>query len=89
VAGSIFGGSTLCSPYFHNFLNISTIYIAVYLSVNLLNFPEEKDLYMGFLSHVKHGAALLGLCLNNYSIIESMPFVFFLSLSLTHQTLFF
>jgi len=89
VAGSIFGGSTLVHLVSVNYLKVSTIYITIYFSVNLLNFPEDKDQYMGFLSHVKHGAALSGLCLNNYSVIESMPFLFFLSLSLTHRTLFF
>ena len=57
------------------------------------NFPEDKDHCTGCFSHVKHGAALSGL--SNWIIkllfivIESLPFLLCISLSLSRQVPFF
>jgi hypothetical protein len=71
------------------------IYFNVYLTLHTqlflirVNYPENKDDCMGCLSHVKHGAALSGLCYDNYCyLILAFCFMHFLFTNTSNSKFF-
>lgn len=64
VACTVFGGSALRLLCVWSVFNLFQSLLSTVETIFLIhvNFPENKDDCMGCLSHVKHGAALSGLC---------------------------